>query len=175
MGKGENIGFIIREESLPPEKAKEFIRFEIHIARQSEKKQGDIFFPAEELKDLIAKKLIPFGHTGWRTLHIDKDHKLLEGRSMWLFDKLEMPLKQMGFGSMINAAVTAKLIKKFPGYKITTSLLVTDDLPKYLEKLKLRPHTAYSLEEYYKKHQEYLRNRFKHKKTQRSHNPRPKI
>lgn len=71
-------------------------------------------------------------------------------------------MKGKGLGSVVNAAITARLKKRFPDYLIRHEAYIDDRTTQLTKRFRIEePYKPMSISEYYKRNRDYLRKMFK--------------
>lgn len=184
-GKGP-IGIVIQVErqdysSLPPDLVRslrlhqqEAFKYTIRIGRRADKAENDLFLWHPIAEELVAKK-VPLGATiGTANLFVFKDKKEIEWETFYPFENLEddynIALRKTGLGSLIQWAITSKLAKRFPNFRVRHSTrkeaeFLTNERRGQLKRFGLDPKRVsskgYSMGVYRKRMRAYLKGMFK--------------
>ncbi len=144
--------------------------FDVIVSHKSGKRQGDIFIPAQQVDELVAKRVLSVGTiVGEVGLILRQNKAVLLWNTFNPFSNFseltnyERILGKKGTAATINAAVIARLKKECPGVAVAHAALLTprqDMLDKMgINYIGLGKREELPIEEYYVRNRDYLRRK----------------
>ena len=137
------------------------IEFQISAGYLKEKKPEDTFIPSGQAQRLFEKGMIKDGEKiGFCSLFVHPEQE----RILWdMFFPINRKLSHHGIGSIIQAAIVARMKKRFPTFLIR-STRVTGKRLGQLGNHGINPKKEYPIKEYYQLTKGYLSRKFNEKR-----------